>query len=1041
MRSTIYLVSVCLIILSLPLQNAAAQESDFEDRLARLRDVTSNSEMVLLWTEDSAPGASDEYINMRMYDLDLAESDLSLRLEKKPLHTDSLVAGTRRVAVATGNFMGGEFKHFVGAWTGPGNSITVVVPDIDSETLSWTDADRLSIPGPMSTHQNAKMHIATGDFLGSDMRDEFVVAYESDDGTINIHAFEISSGTLTPAPLGTLADVVTLTGETGGWEIVTGDFDGDSFHEIVLAWITDAGTSNWSVQAKVYDVDSEGNIIPMAATEVFPGPGYSFTTAILAAASGDFDNDPALEAAVAFTFATQEISAPDTWLYVLDFSPDLATIVTDDSMSVARNEQNDSEIDPLDAATGDLDGNSRDEIVLTTVGIFSVNDNLMPVYETSYFDEVPDGIRDSDYFLDVRDMDADGQAEVVSVGSVSGSDHYLTMRVTAVDTSFNSKTLVASRQNEEFKSGNFSDRHFAMALGDFDADRKWLGMPVAYRRTGVMRPTVVLNTPPVHYDILGGTVYDLSDCFPAQSCAFSATYTQTSANELTVSFETHEDWGVSETLSIDVEVKLKVTETYGEKFSLKSTSSETKTITTGRVAQGDDWIFASIYDIDFYEYPVYDGQDPTPIGYFIVSIPGPVRPLWIEAKDDQLLGNQFRPDHEVGNILSYRTVNTVDIASPIVEFQEQTVGSTGASSASLLLSSFTQSDAETSWDASIEVGAEVGLTADIYGIEIGESFEVSGKYSGGEITTQTVKVESSLEMKADFGSLDPQFGTSGTYQITPYAYWTQYGAIAIDYKVTLPTGPSSFWEQWYGGKTDPGFSLPWRYDANKGVPYPFNDPSYVTRSRDIVLSKSDPEPGDTVKVGVRVRNMGLEDLTTAISVDLYDGDPAAGGLLIGSSEVDAIDSQSSQNVFFEWAIPSSASLFDKRVYAVVDADDRVTDEVHDNNNIGWAPVIALGTATDVEPGVEIGTSLVLYQNYPNPFRDGTTIMYELPQPTNVRLIVYDLLGREVRQVVAGDKPPGQHREYLDASGLSSGTYFVRLIAGDASSTKQMILVR
>lgn len=1047
MRNSILALSVSVIAgLFFPLQDVAAQDDEFQDRIARLRDVTNSSEMILLWTKDMEQGTSDEYINMRMYDLDLAESDLSMRLAQKPIQSDSLVTGHRRVAVAAGNFMGGEFKHFVGAWTGPANSITIVVPDVDSEALSWTDADRLSIPGPMSTSKNAKLHIATGDFLGTDMRDEFVAAYESEDGTINLHAYEFSSGTLTPSALGTISDEVVLTGNTdvGGWDIVTGDFDGDSFHEIALTWIKDDGPSNWAVYAKVYDVDSLGTLVPMVAAEVAIDPPFSFTLAVLTAASGDFDDDPSLEVAVAWAFSTSNISDPDTYLHVLDFESDSMNIITDDSMSVSRNEQNDSEIDPLDMASGDLNGNSRDEIVLTGVGIFSVDDKLAPVFETgSGVINSPDDREHSDYFLSAQDMDADGRAEIVSVGSFEQSEpngeQYFQLAVSAMDTSFNFVTLIAARSQEFPEPNNLSARHYAMALGDFDADRMWMGMPTKYTGRGIFRPTVVLNTPPVHYDVLDGTVYDLSDCFPAQSCGFSATYTQVSANELTVSFETHEDWGVSTELELDVEVKVKMKETYGEKFSLKSTSSEKTTITTGRVAAGDDWIYTRVYDIDFYEYPVYDGTDPTPTGFFVVSIPGPARPLWVEGKDDQILGNQFRPDHEVGNILSYRKENTVDISSPIVEFQQQTVGSTGSSSTSVQLSSFTENNAETSVDSSIEIGADVGLTFDIFGIEVGETYKMEGKYSSGEVTTQTVKVESSLEMKADFGSLDPQFGTSGTYQITPYAYWTQYGAIAIDYKVSLPTGTSSFWDQWYGGKTDPGFSMPWRYEVSKGNPLPLNDASYAMRTRDIVLSTNSPEPGDTVRVGARVRNMGLEDLTTPIAVEFYYGDPSAGGELIASTEVDAIESQSSENVFAELVLPLSLGI-DDRIYVVLDSDDRITDEVHTNNNVGWAPVIALGIVTDVEPGESVVTDLVLHQNYPNPFRDGTTIGFELPRSAEVRVIVYDLLGREVRQIVSGIRPAGKYQEYFDANGLSSGMYFVRLIAGQSSITKQMILV-
>ncbi len=63
-------------------------------------------------------------------------------------------------------------------------------------------------------------------------------------------------------------------------------------------------------------------------------------------------------------------------------------------------------------------------------------------------------------------------------------------------------TLKARRLFEEPILSQSGDRHYAIALGDFDGDRTRLGDPVHYRRSGVMQPTVVLYTPPIHYDIL-----------------------------------------------------------------------------------------------------------------------------------------------------------------------------------------------------------------------------------------------------------------------------------------------------------------------------------------------------------------------------------------------------------------------------------------------------------------------------------------------------------------------------------------------------------
>jgi hypothetical protein len=83
----------------------------------------------------------------------------------------------------------------------------------------------------------------------------------------------------------------------------------------------------------------------------------------------------------------------------------------------------------------------------------------------------------------------------------------------------------------------------------------------------------------------------------------------------------------------------------------------------------------------------------------------------------------------------------------------------------------------------------------------------------------------------------------------------------------------------------------------------------------------------------------------------------------------------------------------------------------------------------------------LEQNYPNPFNPATTIVYALPARAMVFLTVLDILGREVRTLVAGEQGPGVFRMHFDASGLPSGVYFSRLRAGSVVLSRKMILLR
>ncbi|MGA2669101.1 MAG: T9SS type A sorting domain-containing protein [Ignavibacteria bacterium] len=83
----------------------------------------------------------------------------------------------------------------------------------------------------------------------------------------------------------------------------------------------------------------------------------------------------------------------------------------------------------------------------------------------------------------------------------------------------------------------------------------------------------------------------------------------------------------------------------------------------------------------------------------------------------------------------------------------------------------------------------------------------------------------------------------------------------------------------------------------------------------------------------------------------------------------------------------------------------------------------------------------LEQNYPNPFNPATTISYSIPKAGNVKITVFDVLGRELYVLVNEFKKPGSYSVDFDASELSSGVYFYRIEAGDFRDVKKMILVK
>lgn len=111
---------------------------------------------------------------------------------------------------------------------------------------------------------------------------------------------------------------------------------------------------------------------------------------------------------------------------------------------------------------------------------------------------------------------------------------------------------------------------------------------------------------------------------------------------------------------------------------------------------------------------------------------------------------------------------------------------------------------------------------------------------------------------------------------------------------------------------------------------------------------------------------------------------------------------------------------------------------------GFQPVLAalLGNVVGINPiSGEIPQQYTLSQNYPNPFNPVTNIKFSIPNTGIVKLVVFDILGREVATLVNETKTAGSYVVDFDASSLSSGAYFYRLESGNYTETKKMLLVK
>jgi hypothetical protein len=121
----------------------------------------------------------------------------------------------------------------------------------------------------------------------------------------------------------------------------------------------------------------------------------------------------------------------------------------------------------------------------------------------------------------------------------------------------------------------------------------------------------------------------------------------------------------------------------------------------------------------------------------------------------------------------------------------------------------------------------------------------------------------------------------------------------------------------------------------------------------------------------------------------------------------------------------------------------------DNENNIWIATLGGGISVLDKDSVVSGISdrqfqefdFKLGQNYPNPFNNSTIINYQLSVANDVKLVIYDLLGREVKTLVDQFQNAGTYSIQFDASGLASGIYNYVLSTGDRRESRRMLLLK
>ncbi len=109
--------------------------------------------------------------------------------------------------------------------------------------------------------------------------------------------------------------------------------------------------------------------------------------------------------------------------------------------------------------------------------------------------------------------------------------------------------------------------------------------------------------------------------------------------------------------------------------------------------------------------------------------------------------------------------------------------------------------------------------------------------------------------------------------------------------------------------------------------------------------------------------------------------------------------------------------------------------------IGISEVGTISSITGIEENHATLSGYCLHQNYPNPFNPSTTIEFTLPKSEFTTLKIYNLLGKEVANLVSAKLQQGNHTYNFDGSNLASGVYYYQLVAGEYREVRKMLLVK
>ena len=845
----------------------------------------------------TAPAATGASIQWQAYDVDS-------NLDAPTLITAASEGTGDKSSAATGNFTGDALADFVVAWTN-NNKVQMDV--------GYLEEGLHNVHYAFDTGEQAFAYapqVATGDFDG-DGQDEIIMAWLGGGSWVNLKVYDPQGG-IRPVAKVKLYDEQLANGDL---DVATGDFDGDGTAEVVLAW-TDMG--NWTA-VKVYDVNAQGNLIAKAKWRATNSSGPVNTVA-----TADFNSD-----------GRDEIAAGDgNDLRILQVAQDLSSLTAKSDQGWGCNRSSGGS---AYVAVGDFNTDGVDEIVYTCHGgnyieisVFASGSDL-GLSRKAFWSKSVNYTKEGS--LAVGDLNRDLRAEIV-VGwaqenrndqwpnptpTPPAQENYVQVLQVAGDLG----SITAKGQRDLGAAP--PQTGITLVVGDLNADSVRVGAPTYSNVVQALKPVAVINEPPKHYDVIGGTPNDVNN-----NTNTYARYENVQKTSTTMGTTVTRDWGISSEVShsffdlIDVSLGA----SYGQGFEKTTSSFRTTEFGQNATAQNDDGILRSETEYDVWEYPVYADASDLVQGHIMVVFPRKVDPacssnceatqiVYIDGKNPV---SAYTPNHENHNALSYPLQAPSDISGTI---KVGTAVYLGTNPFEEWVSWSDVEDSSTKKSSHLDLDASVELPG----------FKASGTYSQGQVSTLEVNFETDTSIHVHFDSIsDARY----SYRVTPYFYWAKPdGHLVLDYAVQPVTAtPATWWQNTYN-KPDPAFNLPWKY----------NDPpdAYSLLTKEITFDPLSPTTGQPVTVTAKVRNYSLVGANNVV-VRFYNGDPDAGGVQFSQHTITQLNPQSAASVVATFNTSGYANKL-LNIYARIDPNTPVA-EMHTDNNKAYAilPVKAADTS-------------------------------------------------------------------------------------------------